>query len=167
MNLIDLSALLKNNIYLIIILAVSVITNLILKRFKINLKKITIFSSFLGPQFFFFSIYYEINYILFIHNFFITIIFFFAYEYMLIGVLDQSPTLSIIKTIIKKKTNLSELKKKFLKENFINKRINNLIRDKYIFTHKDQFVYKKKTIIFIKFLNLIQNYLNINNKKNG
>jgi len=54
MNLIDLSALLKNNIYLIIILAVSVITNLILKRFKINLKKITIFSSFLGPQFFFF-----------------------------------------------------------------------------------------------------------------
>jgi hypothetical protein len=86
---------------------------------------------------------------------------------MLIGVLDQSPTLSIIKTIIKKKTNLSELKKKFLKENFINKRINNLIRDKYIFTHKDQFIYKKKTIIFIKFLNLIQNYLNINNKKNG
>jgi len=86
---------------------------------------------------------------------------------MIIEILNQIQTLSIIKNIIKKKKNLSELKKKFLKENFINKRINNLIRDKYIFTHKDQFIYKKKTIIFIKFLNLIQNYLNINNKKNG
>jgi hypothetical protein len=167
MNLIDLSALLKNNIYLIIILVISIITNLILKRFKINLKKITIFLSFLAPQFFFFSIFYEINYILFIHNCFITIIFFLAYECVLIGVIDQSPTLSIIKTIIKKRTTLHELKKKFVKENFINKRINNLIRDKYIFTNKNEFIYNKKNIIFIKFLNLVQKYLNINTKKNG
>ena len=81
--------------------------------------------------------------------------------------MDQSPTLSIIKIIINKKKNLDELKKKFSEENFINKRINTLIRDKYIFTNKNEFIYKKKNIIFIKFLNFIQNYLNINNKKNG
>jgi len=167
MHLIDLSALFKNNIYLIIILIVSVIANLILKRVKINLNKIAIFFSFLIPQFFFYSIFYKINNILFLHNFFITIIFFFAYEFVLIGVLDQSPTLSIIKIIINKKKNLDELKKKFLEENFINKRINALIRDKYIFTNKNEFIYKKKNIIFIKFLNFIQNYLNISNKKNG
>lgn len=166
MYLIDLSELLKNNIYLIIILIVSAITNLILKRFKINLNKITIFFSFLAPQFFF-SIFYEMHYILFIHNFFITIIFFFAYECVLIGVMDQSPTLSIIKIVIKKKTNLRELKKKFIKEGFIDKRIYSLMRDKYIFNYKNEFIYEKKNIIFIKFLNLIQKYLNINSKKNG
>ena len=167
MHLVDLSELLKNNIYLIIILVVTIITNLILKRFKINLSKMTIFFSFFIPQFFYFLIFYKINNILLLHNSLISIIFFFSYECVLIGVLDQSPTLSIIKTIINKKTNLYELKKNFSKENFINKRINTLIRDKYIFTNKNEFIYKKKNIIFIKFLNFIQNYLNINNKKNG
>ena len=158
-----------NNFVLIFGILINIIIDLILKRNKVYVKKKNIFLSF-------FLTYAIITYYLssttqnnlFIHNLLVTILLFMTYDFILIGVFFESPTLIIIKKIYKSKSvKLAEIKKSFENEKFIKNRINELLKECYLKKDKINFYYTKKNLFIIKLMKKIKEFQNIKDKMNG
>ena len=91
-----------------------------------------------------------------------------TYDFILIGVFFESPTLIIIKKIYKSKSvKLAEIKKSFENEKFIKNRINELLKECYLKKDKINFYYTKKNLFIIKLMKKIKEFQNIKDKMNG
>ena len=168
--MITIENLLNNNIFLLSSLLLIIIFDLILKRYKLFLSNKAILSIFVTAAF---SISYyeptEIKYTLIFHNILISVLLYLAYNFFLIAVIFESPTLTIIKHVYNSKypKNLNELKKKFLGKKFIKNRIKELKKNGYIKSDSRKIYYTKKQFIIFKFMKKIQQLQNIKDKMNG
>jgi DNA-binding HxlR family transcriptional regulator len=162
--------LLNNNIFLVSILLLVIICDLILKKCKLYLSNKIILVFFVSAAV---AISYykstEINYTITFHNILISVLLYLTYNFFLIAVIFESPTLTIIRHIHNSKypSSLNELKKKFLSEKFIKNRIKELKKNGYIKNDSKKISYTKKQFIILKFMKKIQQLQNIKDKMNG
>jgi len=167
--MINQEILFTNNLVLIFGILINIIIDLVLKRNKVFVKKKYIFLSFILTSAiitYYLSSTIQNNF--FFHNLLITILLFMTYDFFLIGVFFESPTLIIIKKIYKSKSiKLAEIKKSFENEKFIKNRINLLLKECYLKKDKENFYYTKKNLLIIKLMKKIKEFLNIKDKMNG
>jgi hypothetical protein len=140
--------------------------HLVLFRKKIYLNFYRIFCLFNIPIIVL-LIYENTAYINKFYYFFSYSILFVTYYFTLLGISNDSPSLIIIREILKKNIKINSLKKKFLSEKLIEKRFKELEIDNYIYFEKKYLKIKKnKNFIIDIFIQLrkLQDQLN---KKNG
>lgn len=167
--MISLENLLINNVTLLFGLGVVLIFDLILKSYKLYLNNIYILLSFIIITI---CLSYlqsaENKNLIIFHNLLISILLFITYDFFLIGIFFESPTLTIIKKIYNSKNlKFNYLKKIFLNEKFVAKRISELKIKNYITQVGKKLIYTKKNLLLIKFMQIVQRFQNIKDKKNG
>ena len=135
----------------IIIFIISLILKIsISKIFKINNKKIDYFIFI--SIFCFFIYYYKFDSLdQILYSLFLYLINICSFLFLIISPLEGSPSLTILNKI-KKSKNCSEAKvlKYFLTKKFLEKRIDTLKNQKYIFENKKYFFYKRKNYLLFK-----------------
>ena len=106
----------------------------------------------------------------FIDSFYILLsysILFTSYYFTLLGITNDSPSLIVIREILKKNTKVKKLKIKFLKEKLIEKRFKDLETDNYIYYEKGYLKIKSNKMFLINIFILLRKLQFQTNKKNG
>jgi len=94
-------------------------------------------------------------------------ILFVSYYFTMLGITNDSPSLIIIREILKKNTKIKNLKIKFLKEKLIEKRFKDLVNDNYIYYKKGYLKIKSNKIFLINIFILLRKLQFQTNQKNG
>ena len=83
------------------------------------------------------------------------------------GIVNDSPSLIIIREILKNNNKIKIIKRKFLNEKLFEKRLKELKEKNYIYEKNKYYKIKSNKIFVVKFFNALRIIQNQENRKNG
>ena len=94
-------------------------------------------------------------------------ILFVTYYFTILGIVNDSPSLIIIREILKNNNKIKIIKRKFLNEKLFEKRLKELKEKNYIYEKNNYYKIKSNKSFVIKFFNVLRIIQNQKNQKNG
>ena len=94
-------------------------------------------------------------------------ILFVTYYFTILGIVNDSPSLIIIREILKNNNKIKIIKRKFLNEKLFEKRLKELKEKNYIYEKNKYYKIKSNKIFVVKFFNALRIIQNQENRKNG